>query len=53
MTINKNNDIIMARDDDPYVYVCENTGQLKHKFKLESGPLYALGLSIFLTRTKL
>ena len=46
MTINKNNDIIMARDDDHYVYVCENTGQLKHKFELDSGPLFTPRLSI-------
>ena len=46
MAINKNNDIIMAIDGKPRVYVCDNTGQLKYKFKLGSYPLFTLGLSI-------
>ena len=44
MAINKNNDIIMARDGD--VFVCDNTGQLKHKFELDSCPLFTPSLSI-------
>ena len=36
IAINKNNDIIMARNDDLNVYVCDNTGQLKYKFELDS-----------------
>ena len=36
MAINKNNDIIMARHDDPNVYVSDNTGQLKYKFGFDS-----------------
>ena len=31
MAVNKDNDIIMIRDDDPSVYVCDNSGKLKHK----------------------
>ena len=30
MAINKNNDVIMARDGTRFVYVCDNTGQLKY-----------------------
>ena len=44
MSINKNNDIIMIRDGDPSVYVCDNCGKLKHKFERDS--LYVPGLSI-------
>ena len=44
MSINKNNDIIMIRDHDPSVYVCDNCGKLKHKFERDS--LYATRLSI-------
>ena len=36
MSINKNNDIIMIRHDDPSVYVCDNCGKLKHKFEPDS-----------------
>ena len=32
MAINKNNDIIISQADDPYVYICDDVGQLKHKF---------------------
>ena len=37
MAINKNNNFVITptlRDDD-YVYICDNTGQLKHKFVWE------------------
>ena len=44
MSINKNNDIIMIRDHDPSVYVCDNCGKLKHKFERDS--LYVTWLSI-------
>ena len=44
MSINKNNDIIMMRDDDPSVYACDNCGKFKHKF--EQGSFYVPGLSI-------
>ena len=46
IAINKNNDIIIARHKDPYLYVCDNTGQLKYKFELDSGPLFTPSLSI-------
>ena len=36
MTINKNNDIIMTRYDDPSVYFFDNSGKLKHKFERDS-----------------
>ena len=32
IAINKNNDIILTRDDDYCVYVSDNSGKLKHKF---------------------
>ena len=37
MAVNKNNDIVIttALCDDHYVYICDNTGQLKHKFVWE------------------
>ena len=37
MGINKNNNIVItpALRDDDYVYICDNTGQLKHKFVWE------------------
>ena len=33
MVINKNNDIIITQRDDPYVYICDDVGQLKQKFE--------------------
>ena len=33
MVINKNNDIIVTQRDDPHVYICDELGQLKHKFE--------------------
>ena len=41
MAINKNNNIVITtafRDND-YVYICDNTGQLKHKFAWERSKL--------------
>ena len=37
MAVNKNNNIVItpALRDDDYVYICDNTGQLKHKFVWE------------------
>ena len=37
MAVNKNNNIVitLALRDDDYVYICDNTGQLKHKFVWE------------------
>ena len=37
MAVNKNNNIVMTPpvSDDDYVYICDNTGQLKHKFVWE------------------
>ena len=46
LAINKNNDIIMIRDDDPCVYVCDNSGKLKHKFERDLGLYSPLMLSI-------
>ena len=33
MVINKSNDIIISQRDDHYVYICDDVGQLKHKFE--------------------
>ena len=46
LAINKNNDIIMIRDDDPCFYVCDNSGKLKHKFERDLGLYSPLMLSI-------
>ena len=37
MAVNKNNNIVItpAVSDDHYVYICDNTGQLKHRFVWE------------------
>ena len=37
MAVNKNNNFVItpALHDDDYVYICDNTGQLKHKFVWE------------------
>ena len=35
MAVNKNNNIVITPAD--YVYICDNTGQLKHKFEWERG----------------
>ena len=36
IAINKNNNIIVIRSCDPHLYICDNTGELKHKFKRPS-----------------
>ena len=33
MVINKNNDIIISQQHDRYVYICDDVGQLKHRFE--------------------
>ena len=33
MVINKNNEVIVVEKDWPYVYICDDVGQLKHKFE--------------------
>ncbi len=47
VAINKNNDIIMIKNDDLYVYVCDNSGNLKFKFERNSAmiPRYAFSIS--------
>jgi hypothetical protein len=45
IAINKNNDIIMTGHCDPQVYICDNTGKLKHKFERSSHTLPILGIS--------
>ena len=42
IAINKNNNIIMVKVDDPNVYICDNTGKLRHKFEHESDRLPSL-----------
>ena len=45
IAINKSNNIIMIKDEDPHVYICDNTGKLQHKFEHVSGGLPTLGIS--------
>ena len=45
IAINKNNDIIMRKERAPDVFVCDNKGNLKHKFKQESNWLRSLSIS--------
>ena len=45
IAINKSNNIIMIKDEDPHVYICDNTGTLQHKSKHDSSPLPSLGIS--------
>jgi hypothetical protein len=45
IAINKNNDIIMTSYSDRQVYICDNTGKLKHKF--ERSLLYRPILGIY------
>ena len=35
MAVGKNNNIVITLRDDDHVYICDNTGQLKHKFEWE------------------
>ena len=46
MVINKNNDIIISQERDPSVYICDDVGQLKHKFEattFHNRPTLAIG----------
>ena len=36
MVINKNNDIVVGSNCDEFVYICDDVGQLKHKFQTTS-----------------
>ncbi|CAB3991607.1 Hypothetical predicted protein [Paramuricea clavata] len=45
IAINKHNNIIMIKGNDPHVYICDNTGMLQHKFEHDSGWLPSLGIS--------
>ena len=45
IAINKNNNIIMIRVNDPYVYIFDNTGTLQHKFDHDSSGLPSLSIS--------
>jgi hypothetical protein len=45
IAINKSNNIIMIKDDDPHVYICDNTGMLQHKFEHGSNLLPSLSIS--------
>ena len=45
IAINKNNDIVMSKRGAPEVFVCDNKGNLKHKFKEESDRLGSLSIS--------
>ena len=45
MVINKNNDIIITQRGDPNVYICDELGQLKHKF-VATAPKYVPTLDI-------
>ena len=44
IAITKNNNIVMVRYGDPQVYICDNTGKLKHKFERGSLDLRSLGI---------
>ena len=46
MAVNKNNDIIICQENDPFVYICNSVGQLKHKIKTKScegRPIFCIG----------
>ena len=43
--INTNNNIIVIRHDDPHVYICDNTGKLKHRFQPPSLSTICLSIS--------
>ena len=45
MVINKNNDIIISKFSDPHVYICDDVGQLKHKFQTATKGLPMLAVS--------
>ena len=45
IAVNKNNDIVMMKVDDPNVYVCDNTGRLKYKFQHDADSLRDLAIT--------
>jgi hypothetical protein len=47
IAINKSNNIIMIKHKDPYgyVYICDNTGMLQHKFEHDSSLIPSLSIS--------
>ena len=45
IAIDENNDIFMIRDNDSNVYICDNSGKLKHKFERDSSLLCELSVS--------
>jgi hypothetical protein len=45
IAINKNNNIIMINNQDPHVYICDNTGTLQDKFEHDSSLLSSLSIS--------
>ena len=45
IAINKSNNIIMIKDEDPHVYICDNTGTLQHKFEHDSSLTPSLSIS--------
>ena len=45
IAINKSNNIIMIKEQDPHVYICDNTGMLQHKFEHDSGGRPSLDIS--------
>ena len=45
MVINKSNDIIISQLSNPYVYICDDVGQLKHKFEATFQHLPTLAIS--------
>jgi hypothetical protein len=47
IAVTKNNDIVVIKDDNPQVFVCDNTGKLKHMF--ERGSRYLRDLGLFYT----
>jgi outer membrane protein assembly factor BamB len=44
IAITKNNNIVVIQDDDPQVYICDNTGKLKNKFERGSHYIRVLGI---------
>jgi hypothetical protein len=44
IAVTKNNDIVVIKDDNPQVFVCDNTGKLKHMFERGSRYLRDLGI---------
>ena len=45
IAVYKDSDIIIIRDNDPHVYVCEKAGQLKFKFERDSISAFSLSIS--------